>query len=96
LTTLDAEFSVLARATPTGGSVGFLDYHEQPDSDDHVQVYYVAQYAFAPRLLLRGTRAEFLIVAEGAARPGSDPRLAGFSPLAGTPGGHRLYRRQDR
>jgi hypothetical protein len=93
---LDAEFSALARQTPGDGPVGFLRHADDPDSADHILVYYVAQYAYAPRQVVRDTGPLFLIVPNDAARPGVDERLAGFVPVAALTSGHRLYRRDTR
>jgi hypothetical protein len=97
VTTLDSEFHTLAGLVPSSGPVGFLEHHADPDSDDNVLVYYVAQYACAPRLVMRRrTDLEFLLVARDAARPGRDERLVDFEPFAGSSSGHRLYRRRTR
>lgn len=91
---LDAEFQALSRAASSAGPIGYLEPYDDPDRADNLLVYYVAQYAFAPRLVLRRTDLDLLVVPEGAARPDGDERLAGFEPVAGSPGGHRLDRRR--
>jgi hypothetical protein len=93
---LEAEFRTLAPALPSSGEVGFLRYDVDDDRADRVMVYYVAQYALVPRLVLKRTDLEFLIVARDAVRPGIDERLAGFVPVASSREGHRVYQRRGR
>jgi hypothetical protein len=57
-------------------------------------VYYVAQYALAPRLVQKRANLEFLIVARDALRAGDDQRIAGFELVASSREGHRLYQRR--
>ncbi len=94
VTALEAEFRSLARALPPAGAVGFLEYAVADDRADRVMVYYVAQYALAPRLVQKRTDLEFLIVARDALRAGVDERIAGFVPVASSRDGHRLYQRR--
>jgi len=96
VTALEAEFRMLAGYAPPSGTIGYLPHADEPDSTDHTLDYYVAQYAFAPRLVVRRTDLEFLIVAPDAIRPGRDDELAGFVPVATSWDGHRLYRRRQR
>lgn len=96
VTALEAEFRILARFAPASGAIGYLEHYEHADNADNVLVYYVAQYAFVPRLVVPRTDLEFLLVARDAARPGWDARLVDFVPVAGTSSGHRLYRRRVR
>ena len=93
---LDAEFRSLAHVMPPVGDVGFLQYHEADGSADHLLVYYVAQYALAPRRVVKRIDKEFLIVAPGALRPGRDDRLQDFRPVASSLGGYRVYQRRSR
>lgn len=92
---LEAEFSTLALVTPGSSPVGFLDHYGSPDALEHVRAYYVAQYAFAPRLVLRQTDLEFIVVLPEAVRPGRDDRLGGFERASGSPDGPWLYRRVE-
>jgi hypothetical protein len=94
VTALEAEFRSLGRVLPPSGAVGFLEYAVDGDRADRVMVYYVAQYALAPRLVEKRTDREFLIVARDALRAGDDQRIAGFVPVASTREGHRLYQRR--
>ena len=94
VTALEAEFRSWERILPPSGAVGFLEYAIADDRADRVMVYYVAQYALAPRLVEKRTDLEFLIVARDALRAGEDQRLAGFVPVASTREGHRLYQRR--
>lgn len=96
VTALEAEFSRLSRLVPSAGTIGYLEPYQHADSTDSILEYYVAQYAFAPRLVVRRTDQEFLIVAPDAARPGRDDRLVDFVPVAGLGSGHRLYQRRAR
>jgi hypothetical protein len=87
---LEAEFKPFAFELPPFATVGYL---EQPDGgEDAVRMYYAAQYALAPRIILSRTGPEFMIVARGTAQP-DDPRLKGFHPVAALPNGHRIFRR---
>jgi len=90
---LDAEFSALAEHLPARDLIGFLDRHENTGTDDAARTWYTAQYALAPRVVVSRVGPEFLIVARGAARPGGDPRLDGYTHVETVAGGHRLYRR---
>jgi len=96
VTALEAEFRTLAPALPPSGAVGFLTYAVDDDRADHVMVYYVAQYALAPRLVVKRTDLEFLIVARDALRPGIDERLVDFVPVASSQEGHRVYQRRTK
>jgi hypothetical protein len=96
VTALEAEFRTLAPALPPSGGVGFLRYDVDDDRADRMMVYYVAQYTLAPRLVLKRTDLEFLIVARDALRDGIDERLAGFAPIASSREGYRVYQRLQR
>ena len=93
VTSLEAEFRTFARELPPAAVIGFLEYGVDDASSDHVMVYYAAQYALVPRVVVKRTDLEFLIVARDAMRPGGDERLSGFEVVASTRQGHRLYRR---
>jgi hypothetical protein len=93
---LEAEFRTLAPFLPPAGVVGFLRYDVDDDQADRIQVYYVAQYTLAPRLIEKRTDVEFLIVARDALRPGVDDRLAGFAIVTTSREGHRVYQRRVR
>jgi hypothetical protein len=90
---LDAEFAALARHLPARGEVGFLDRYVGAGEEDAVRAWFTAQYALAPRIVVSRTGPEFLIVARGAANPGGDERLNGYSMLQSVDGGHRLFRK---
>jgi hypothetical protein len=96
VTALDADFRTLAHALPPSGAVGFLTYAVDDDRADHVMVYYVAQYALAPRLVEKRTDLEFLIVVRDALRPGFDERLVDFVPVASSKEGHLVYQRRTK
>jgi hypothetical protein len=96
VTALDTEFRTLASVLPPLGEVGFLRYDVDDDRADRVMAYYVAQYTLAPRLVLKRTDLEFLIVAADAVRPGIDERLAGFVPIASSREGYLVYRRRGK
>ena len=91
---LEAEFRTLAPFLPSSGVVGFLRYDVDDDRADRIQVYYVAQYTLAPRLIEKRTDVEFLIVAPDALRPGIDDRLAGFAIVTTSREGYRVYQRR--
>jgi hypothetical protein len=91
---LEAQFRTLALALPSSGTVGFLEYAVDDASSDHVMVYYAAQYALAPRLVVKRTDLEFLLVARDALRPGFDERISAFDLVTSSREGHRLYRRR--
>jgi hypothetical protein len=94
VTSIEQEFRALARVLPPSGAVGFLRFAADDDSVDHTMVFYLAQYALAPRLVEKRTDLEFLVVARGAMRPGRDDRLAGFEPVASSKEGYRVYQRR--
>jgi hypothetical protein len=94
VTVLEAEFRTLARMVPSSLTVGYLEPQEHADSPENILEYYVAQYAFAPRLVVRRTDEEFLLVPSSALRPDDGEPLADFEPLARSASGHRLYRRR--
>jgi hypothetical protein len=87
---LEAEFRPFAFELPPFATVGYL---EQRDGGEYaVRMYYAAQYALAPRIVVSRAGPEFMIVARGTAQP-DDPRLEGFYPVATLANGHRLVRR---
>jgi hypothetical protein len=93
VTALESEFAGLAHALPPAGAVGFLPYDVDDDRVDRVMAYYVAQYALAPRVVLKRIDLDFVIVASDALRPGIDERLVGFRPVASSKAGYRVYQR---
>jgi hypothetical protein len=93
MTALEAEFVALVFDLPSSGVIGYLERYEGAGSDDAVRMHYAAQYALVPRVVVKRVGPEFLIVARGMARPGGDPRLDGYFPVATFPGDHRVYRR---
>ena len=88
----EAEFRQLIPDLPARGAIGYLEPYNG-FNDDTTREHFAAQYALAPRLIVAKPYYEFLIVANGAARPDGDPRLATFARVATYPGGHRLFRR---
>lgn len=96
MTRLESEFRALAVSLPPTGEIGYLERYENGGATDAVQMHYAAQYALAPRVVPARTGQEFIIVAAGTDRPGDDPRLAGYAPVASTPAGHRVFRRFTR
>ena len=89
---LEAEFRPLAFELPATGEVGYLEQYGGA-TDDAVRMYYAAQYALVPRVVVGRIGPEFLIVARGMARPEGEPRLDGYFRIAAFPGGHRLFRK---
>ena len=90
---LDSEFRALVFDLPASGLVGYLEAHSDAGSDAAVRMYFVAQYALVPRVVVGRAGPEFLIVARGTDRPGGDSRLDGYHQVASSPSGHRVYRR---
>ena len=90
---LDAEFRALVFDLPARGTIGYLEGYEDAGTDAAVRMHYAAQYALAPRVVVGSVGPEFLIVARGTARPGGDPRLAGYYLVATFPNEHRVFRR---
>lgn len=87
---IQAAFLPLQFELPARGQIGYL---EGSGSEDETRTYYVAQYTLVPRVLISRVGPEFLIVPNGAERPGGDERLDGYYPVTQLPGGHRLFRR---
>lgn len=90
---LEAEFLPLAAALPVRGEIGYLERYENGGAEDAVRTHYAAQYALTPRVVRARTGQEFVVVAAGHDRPGGDPRLRGYAPVASSPAGHRVFRR---
>jgi hypothetical protein len=89
---IEAAFGALAADLPPRGVVGYLE-PVRPRDDEAAGLLHAAQYALVPRVVSVGVGPEFLIVPRGAAPGEDDPRLAGYEPAGGAPGGHRVYRR---
>ena len=90
---LEAEFLALVFDLPASGLVGYLETHSDAGTDAAVRMYFAAQYALAPRVIVGRVGPEFLIVARGTERPSGDSRLDGYHQVASFPSGHRVYRR---
>lgn len=90
---LEAEFLALIFDLPASGVVGYLEQHNNAATDDAVRMYFAAQYALVPRVVVGRVGPEFLIAARGTDRPGGDPRLEGYHLVTSFPSGHRVYRR---
>ncbi|MDA1183471.1 MAG: hypothetical protein O2930_02355 [Acidobacteria bacterium] len=91
---LEAEFLALVFDLPPSGLVGYLEaYGDDAGTDAAVRMYFAAQYALAPRVVVGRVGPEFLIVARGTERSGGDPRLEGYHLIRIFPSGHRVYRR---
>ena len=59
-----------------------------------IQTFYVAQYALAPRVLVRNMEPPFLIVIRDHAAQ-NDPRLKGYQLFDSVPAGHRVFIRAE-
>ncbi len=90
---LDSEFLALGYELPATGLVGYLEAYSDAGTDTAIRMYYAAQYALVPRVIVSRVGPEFVIVARGTERPGGDPRLDGYHQVASFPSGHRVYRR---
>ena len=87
---LDAELQTLARILPRTGPIAYLEHATRPADADVIQTFYVAQYALAPRILVRNMKPPFLIVIRDHAAP-DDPRLNGYQLFDRVPAGHRVF-----
>jgi len=87
---LDTELQTLARILPRTSSIAYLEHFSRPADPDVVQTFYVAQYALAPRVLVRNMKPPFLIVLRDHAAQ-NDPRLNGYRLFDDVPGGHRVF-----
>jgi hypothetical protein len=87
---LDSELQTLAPILPRAGTIAYLEHSTRPADADVVQTFYVAQYALAPRVLVRNMKPPFLIVLRDHAAQ-DDPRLNGYRLFDGVPGGHRVF-----
>jgi hypothetical protein len=90
---LEREFSRLANHLPPSGQIGYLEHYEEAGAEDATRTYYAAQYALVPRVLVARVGLEYMIVAQGTARPDREPRLDGYFLVSVTPEDHRVYRR---
>jgi len=90
---LETEFLALVYDLPASGLVGYLEAYGEAGTDAAVRMYFAAQYALVPRVVVGRVGPEFLIVARGTERPEGDPRLDGYHRGASFPSGHRVYRR---
>lgn len=90
---LDRQFTLFDRQLPRLGVVGFLEPTKDAGAPEAVQIYYAAQYALAPRVVVPRVGAEFVIVPVGAASGDDDPRLTGYQRVGTSRDGHRLFRR---
>ncbi len=88
----DAEFREFASYLPPLGAISYLEPFNGLN-DDATRALLAAQYSLAPRVIVSTLDRDFLIVTDGAERPGGDPRLAPFVPVTRFPSGHRLFRR---
>ena len=90
---LEADFLPLASFLPSRGEVGYLQRFENAGAADALRVYYAAQYALVPRVIVFDVGREFVIAARDSARPGGDARLDGYFLVTQAASGHRVYRR---
>ena len=88
---LETELRQLAGVLPRSGRIGYLEHATKPADPDAVRTFYVAQYALAPRVLVRRLE-QFLIVIRHHAAP-DDPRLNDYVLFSEVPGGHRVFAR---
>ena len=88
----DAEFREFETYLPARGTIGYLEPFGG-FNDDTTRAHFAAQYSLAPRVIVARPDFEFLIVADGAAQAGGDPRLAAFARVTTLRSGHRLFRR---
>jgi hypothetical protein len=92
---LEADLRPLARVLPRDGRVGYLEHATRPADPDVVRTFFVAQYALAPRVLVRNLEEEFLVVVRDHAAAGHDERLDNFVIFRHVRGGHRVFRRRQ-
>ena len=90
---LEAEFLALVFDLPPSGVIGYLERYSDSSTDDAIRMYFAAQYALVPRVVVGRVGPEFLIAARETERPGGDPRLDGYQLVTAFPAGHRVYRR---
>ena len=94
---LDRQYQALTPWLPAHGTIGYLP----PLSGELYGGLFVAEYALAPRIVVPGTGAEFVIVPAEAtpsshpvtASVSEDPRLEGFRLYRAFDTGARIYRR---
>jgi hypothetical protein len=90
---LEAEFRALVFELPPSGVIGYLERNSDAGTDDAVRMYFAAQYALVPRVVVGRVGPEFLIAARGTEGPGGDTRLDGYHLVGAFPSGHRVFRR---
>lgn len=98
----DRIFAALASSIPSHGRIGYLQPRDWP-SADAVRLFYMAEYALTPRILVLNTSPAYLIVVPDAAVPEAaaetgkvdDSRLAGFVLVRRFEGGVRIFRRLE-
>jgi len=81
---LESELEALMAAVPADAAIGYIE----PRRLEEPRAIQKAQYALVPRILSPGSGPQWVIAA-----PGADDDVAGYEPVAGAPGEHRLYRR---
>jgi hypothetical protein len=86
---LDTELRLLAGGLPRGGRIGYLEHATKPADPDVVRTFYVAQYALAPRVLVRRLEPFLIVIRDHAARDA--PRLKDYVLFSDAPGGHRVF-----
>jgi len=93
---LDRQYQSLIPWLPAHGTIGYLP----PLTGEPYGGFLVAEYALAPRIVVPGTGAEFVIVpaatvpdAHPASSASEDPRLHGFGLYRTFDTGARIYRR---
>ena len=91
---LDAELQTLGRVLPRAGPIAYLEHSTRSADADVIQTFYVAQYALAPRVLVRNMKPPFLIVIRDHAAQ-NDPRLNGYRLFDSVPAGHRVFIRVE-
>lgn len=84
---LDRRFQSVTAALPHTGVVGYLT----PASRETYGGFYVAEYALAPRIIVPGTDAEFVIVPPEAV-PDDEPPVVGSGSRDSRLQGFLLYR----
>jgi hypothetical protein len=86
---LEAEFLPFAPYLPPTSTVGYLEHRNGTDAA--IRLYYAAQYALIPRVVVAHVGPELLIVPAGAEQAGDDERLKGYRQVRAFPTGHRLF-----
>ena len=91
---LDTELRQLAGGLPRDGRIGYLEHATKPADPDVVRTFYVAQYALAPRVLVRRLEPFLIVIRDHAGQ--DDPRLNDYVLFSDVPGGHRVLVRAAR